>query len=303
MKTCSKGFSLVEAALALGLLGGIGLLVMTQTSHEMQSRVMTTLEAEASELTMVIRAQLEHPLACEHSLLGKNAASDTFTSIKDKNGNNRYEVGKEYSGLNLMSLTLRSGGNTGSFVVPSGPGFAQVELLFQKPKAQGTKETFLKRFPLWVRVDGSSRIERCNATNLSFSSLWIRSYTNPYDIFFQAGPVGINQGTPFPQLDVGGTIQARNVSGDVIAVGGEQNDRYRILLRRNLPFTVTHGGVPGDMVVRGLIPTQELRPNGSPNCSALSDVGGFRYNAGIGRLELCVANRFGTATEWIHFLE
>lgn len=294
----SKGFSLVELALGMGLVGGIGLMIVTQSSNEMKFRRVSVGESKAADLSLLVQTMLEDPVACRETLMGKKAEEDTFTEVKNNTGTPVYEKNKNYEGITIDSFALKTGVNNGTYVIPDAPGFTTFELVVYPGTEK--KELFLKRFPVWVEVDSAGLIENCSSLNIYLSNYWMRSYLNADNIFYQAGRVGMGSPTPVDVLDVGGQFRSEGLASDGLVVGGNQTDTYQLTVTTDRTLAIKSPAGEGDLIVRGLVATQEVRPGPLGDCLSNGDEGNLRYNSSINRLQVCVAGISGV--QWIFFL-
>lgn len=298
----SKGIGLTEAIIGIGLLGGVGLMAMRLSSNEAVFKTKAKGTNAAEDITQVIKNQLEDPRVCRENLETNSAAASSFPKVVDQSGTTVFEKNKIYEGVIITDLRLRGGGNDGTYFVSGDHGFTNVEIFFSTPGAKPGAALVKKRFPIWVKLDASDRIETCGSINLMLNSLWLRSFTNPMNITYQAGSVGINTSSPTLMLDVQGPIRASNAAGDELLLNSSPTGDYRLTLLDNLPLTIKNNALPGDIVVRGLLVGDMVRPTGNIACNASSE-GSTRYNTSNRRLELCVKNRSGSGHSWIHFLE
>ena len=256
----------------------------------------------AEDITQIIKNQLEDPRVCKENLENNVAASSSFNKVVDRGGASLFEKSKIYEGVIITELRLRGGGDDGTYFVPGDHGFTNVEIFFTTPGAKPGDALIKKRFPIWVKLDLGNKIETCGSINLMLNSFWVRSFTDPMNISYQAGAVGVNTATPTSTLHVQGPIRASNPAGDELLLSSSPSGEYRLTLLDNLPLTIKTNTLPGDIVVRGLLVGGMVRPLGNIACNAASE-GSTRYNTSNRRLELCVKNRSGSGHSWIHFLE
>lgn len=277
-------------------------MAMRLSSTESGSKAKTRNSSSADDLTQVIKNQFDDPRVCKRNLENKLPLGASFDFVENAAGVRVFEKNKTYEGVKIKDFLLRGGGNDGTFTVPGDYGFTNVEVVFEWNQSSSKVAVVKKRFPIWVKLTGANLIESCGSVNLLLNSFWLRSFTDPMNITYQAGNVGVNTSSPTLGLDVQGVIRASSTAGEPIILGEGPANRFRLELLVNKAFTLTElGASPGDVFVRGLITTRQVRPTGSVSCAAGTE-GSTRYNTGIRRLELCVKDR-GVGYTWIHFLE
>lgn len=292
---------LSEVAVSLGLLGGVGLLAMQLTSNESRVKSKSSNSSSAEDIAKIAKNLIDDPTVCKSILNGKSAKTGNFDFITNRAGDKVFEKNKIYDGVMILDFRTRGGGNDGTYFIGGDHGFTNVQILFQKPGSKPNEGVIVKRFPIWVKLSGPDTITDCGSVNFLHNSYWLRSFSDPQNINYQAGRVGVNSNSPTSTLDVTGQLRGMNQSSEEFILGSGPVDRYRIELLSSRKFKITQGVVGGVFKVRGLLPVEEVRPFSSVTCGASTE-GSFQYNSGSNRVELCVRN-LSSGYSWIYFLE
>lgn len=276
-------------------------MAMRLSSTEGRMKAKSVNSSSAEDITKLAKNLLDNPAVCRSSLNGKSASNDSFDFIENKSGVKIFEKNKIYDGVMILDFRTRGGGNDGTYFLSNDHGFTNVQIIFQRPGSKPNEGIIVKRFPLWVKLSGPNTIIDCGSVNLAHNSYWLRSFSVPQNISYQAGLVGMNTSSPALALDVRGQIRATNLANEELILGTDPVDRYRLSLEADRKFRVTQGGSGGTFQVRGLLPTDEIRPAGDVSCNTGSE-GSMRYNSSTRRVELCVQT-LTSAYTWIYFLE
>lgn len=200
MKIGFKGMSLVEITIAGALAVGIGLAVTKMSVNTNQNVKLSERNLEIVTLLGEMRALLATPLACKKSLDGMDATSTIgITQILNDNGDVVFEAGKQYgsSGVKIDAIILDSSHDDVT-VVANDQGSTNLIVTFdRKSKVPGVK-LIEKKIRLLVNTININDIDTCNAFSAGESSIWTRNGTDPNNIFYNDGKVGI--GTIAPTL-------------------------------------------------------------------------------------------------------
>lgn len=249
-----KGFSLPEVMLAVGLMGGMSLLVTHVVKQTDQAKKSSETNSNTFAALYEIQSLFNKKEFCALNLQGKTV-SDPITVIKSKNTNPpyaekvHYEVGKTYDGgsILLQSLTLSRSGSE-SFINVS------IQKVGNKKENGLNPTTITKSIPINAEFDGSGRVmscqsdvvnhvdaavknaleKICSGLNLSYDSAKKRCFTNPQMGVAPATACGAGQSLVSFQLPSGEyTIQCEDTMGLQGTCGDNQ------LLRRNGPKSFT----------------------------------------------------------------
>lgn len=274
----SKGFSLVEVMVAAGMIGVIGLGVMTLTKQSSESAKSLEVNAEMVTVLNEMRAILSDPTNCKKSFDGINAANtanavnnliyvnkagtdvNKFETISS-NPNARYGQGR----IKIQSYSLD---DSGAGVDVASEETTNLVINFDRGKGISGNKNINKNIKIWVDVDGSGNIQDCRSISATANLIWTRSNVNQNDIFYSGGQVGIgiNDPTDGFQLDVEGNARVSETAqvGQQMAVG------------KNLDPDAPPLDVEGEIKLK----------RGTKNCTAQIE-GSLRYNDGPKRMEFC----------------
>lgn len=152
-----KGFSLPEVMLAVGLMGGMSLLVTQVVKQTDQVKKSSQTNANTYDAVYEIQSLLRDPEACLRTLENMTVPGPV-TVIRDRNGTVKYEVGREYSNrsIRLSSVTLsRNGEET----------LINIEIIkVGNKKEQGLHAgTIKKSIPINAEYSPDDRIRSCQS--------------------------------------------------------------------------------------------------------------------------------------------
>lgn len=212
------GIGLVEILIAIGLVGGLGLLVaqMTQNSH----KAIKGVESNNDILTVLqgIQGVLSIPSNCTAAFKGKTARShpNVVTTLKD-DGADTFKTIVADSGVVYGQRRVK----IKSYSLSDATDDVDVEtlntthLVVAFDKGAGYNRNVSKRIPLKVELnfDGTT-IKSCVSLSHTSDNIW--SYaSNQTDIFYNGGNVGIGIAAPTASLDLGGVLQFNKGGGNV----------------------------------------------------------------------------------------
>ena len=208
-----QGFSLVEILITIGLTSGLALLGMQLSKN--QSKSQRTIEAnyEVASVLQQIKTILSKPENCESALQGLNPGSGTPTVLKkevNSSFENVYQVNTWLPGN--IKITSYSLANTYM-------GLATNETMLRINFSRGKgalKDESQKAIKIVYTPDGSGNISTCYAFNNNSDTYWIQSLTEPSDIYYMAGNVGLGVANPDKRLTVG---EGARINGVLIGEG------------------------------------------------------------------------------------
>lgn len=212
------GFSLLEAMVTAGLLGGLAMggLTLFKTNLKAQKTVEKNFEITAEVET--IRGILTKPINCDATMAGKSPVTGSFTAI-------RRDVNGTMSDVYTVGTQLPGGISVTAFQMDKTlPGLAadetQLKITFSRGKGS-VKEEATRYIRISYVADGSGNVQTCYATS-GGDGFWKQSTVDPNDIFYPLGKVGIGVSNPRGKLDVDGSVRLKPGSpsaGDTSAEG------------------------------------------------------------------------------------
>ena len=217
MKKQQSGIGLIEILIAVGLLGG--LVLMVSTLNQNSNKVTTGLEVNSDMLQTIqeiqqVLAKIEN---CNATFLGRNAShspnviqvlrksipsgfADVYPTITHSP-----QVSYGSKNLKIVSYSLS---DAAPDVEVASHGTTYLVVNFNRGKNSEQTQVISKRAILNVKVDGAGNITSCAASSGSKNDIWKYSANNS-DIYFSRGAVGIGTNSPTNNL----TIQARTFPG------------------------------------------------------------------------------------------
>lgn len=153
-----RGMSLVEALIAIGLLGGAALGFMKLFDNANKGHKTSEIRMEAMEIRRLISTTLMDKEACEQTFINKKIG-DPVDAIKNSAGSNIFESGKSYSNnqIKISSMTTVDRNQVNS------DGSRIIDLVIKHEQAKGKGYSQLKdaRFVLNVVTDENGVIVGC----------------------------------------------------------------------------------------------------------------------------------------------
>lgn len=208
-----KGMGLIEALLAVGVLGGLAL-VINQFGQN-ASKVTNNLETNNDILSTLqqIQAVMANPENCKETFQTRQAnnAPNIVQALKQKNAVGFTDTFKTAAlsptvtygqkRLKIESYTLSDAAED---VDVATLGTTHLIVNFNRGKNGVQTETISKKVNLRVVVDGTGKITSCVAYAAAASDIWKYSSNNT-DIFFNGGAVGVGIDIPTANLTVRAT--------------------------------------------------------------------------------------------------
>ena len=197
----SKGFSIVEVLVALGLVAivGAGMAAVMSSAGKQQKGIQA--KDQQREISAEIRSLLSKSVACKFSFGGNNPAAPGFSAnaIKDENNIDRYnKTNKSTDKTGLLQFI-----DFKVLVSPSDPANADLTVLLSKIGDTGTvKNIRPDNIKLRIKLDGAGLITDCVSIGTVTDGFWQIGTPNPNDIYFSAGNVGIGTANPGAAVDV-----------------------------------------------------------------------------------------------------
>ncbi|WPU65485.1 tail fiber domain-containing protein [Peredibacter starrii] len=217
MKRDETGIGLVEVLIAIGMLGGLVLLIsgINQNAHKVAANL--EINTDVMQTLQEIQQILVIPENCAMTFQGKNAVSNPNvvqaikqkfkTTFADVYPNSVLNPQKVY-GSKRVKIDSYALSDTAPEVSALTHGTTHLVITFNRGKTGTQTETITKRITLNVKTDGAGNITGCTSTSSSKNEIW-KFAANNSDIYFNTGAVAIGTTTPTHNL----TIQARTLPG------------------------------------------------------------------------------------------
>ncbi|MFL5783524.1 MAG: hypothetical protein ACJ76H_02870 [Bacteriovoracaceae bacterium] len=307
----NKGFSIVEATLAAGLLGFVGLAGMQVSKMSSSNLIMQDSTILSQSLANQFENFLENISACTNTLNGVNISADrTLSVIKDKNGATIFSVGNSYEGILLSSLMVLKpvSGNGTHMDATGGVGFVDLEAKFQRKESSTGSKDMTRKVRLWVLTDAAGIVQKCTALTTSEDNLWRRSYWDASKIVYQGGSVGV--GAPVGAMAAnllivsGGRLQAATDAGNKMTLESTDGvSSYELTAVSNLPFKLFNEttGATIDTRMNSLTVHTAIQAGSNPTTCSAAIAGAIRYNSSLGANQVCAMTDpiSGASYRWI----
>ena len=192
----SKGFTLIELMVVIGLLGGVALIVMNLTKQSTKSSSKLQFDTDVTLTTNEINGILSDPAKCL-ATFGSNASPTNINAKFYTTASGSAPVGGYgNSGLHITSYTL-----TG--IAPDGV----LTIVYQnKNILKGTAGSPTVNKKINIYFEGTpGAVTTCRSLSTSTTDIWSHGTGN--DIFFSGGSVGVGTNAPVTKLDVAGEIR------------------------------------------------------------------------------------------------
>jgi prepilin-type N-terminal cleavage/methylation domain-containing protein len=221
----TRGFSLLEVVIVIGLLGVAGTFLTTILKNGSMGQKTLLAQDDARILTENVASLLTDPIACANTFGGLNptdANGATVSSIKDKNGSSQFSVGQKYGkGIQLDGIVIGGQGTDARTNVqrwvpgtPATTGTAFVSVDWEQI-AGGTNPVngpkhLMRYFMVYVsQLDPSNQIVKCVAQAGGSSGFWSK---NAQEGIYNtnnngSGFVGVGRNDPAVMLDVNGGLR------------------------------------------------------------------------------------------------
>ncbi len=234
-----NAFGIVEVLIAIGLVGIMAVGISGMLTGAMKQQKGIQAKDQQREITSEVRNLLNDNVACKNSFAaaGNNPQTGfTVTQIKDGSappGAVKYAINtKDKSGL--LTFTEFKINN---WVADSGSttsGVADLKIKLSKVgDTASVKEINPDIITLKITRDGAGNITDCISLGKATDGFW-KTATNPSDIYFSGGNVGVGVNDPQSKLDIAGDIKISN-AGAACAGANEGSQRYNSIIK-NMEF-------------------------------------------------------------------
>lgn len=216
----SLGVSIIEALIALGLIGAIAAGIGTLIMQTQKAQLVDQFRRDASNLHEEIRSLLSSKQACFNSFGALSYASTSAIVVQSLNnnlafqlsddlGNVRYTIGTVSGKAKIARMELdRSGvivGDTAG-IGNAGVQFGNAMLRVSYVEASGANPNFTKPFDVAVRVQkntGTNGLVECLALAKMSDGIWKVPQAGSLNFtYYTAGNVGIGTNNPLAGFDV-----------------------------------------------------------------------------------------------------
>lgn len=195
--------SLIELSIGAGIMGALA--VGGSKLFQDQSKAQKTVEKnyEIASTMESIKSVLGHPPNCSTTFGGQLPAGGTVFGLRKQVSGvfeNVFEVGIKLPGdITVAKYTLDN--------TKSGLASDEVALLVEFSRGKSAvREMASKMLVLSAVLDGDGKITSCYALT-SNNGYWVRSVTQPNDIFYNQGNVGVGSPSPKAALDINGQLK------------------------------------------------------------------------------------------------
>lgn len=288
-----EGLSALAMTMGAAIAAGVAIGGATLMKNLGSSSKGNDVRQEIQSYTDEISKTLNHKVACRKSLIGAVAASGDVLTIKDSDGNPKYSVG-DVIGINrikIVSMKLQDlpGLDDTVEIIPGDEGSTRLEIKFAQDK-EGSVE-IRKTINMFVQTEGSlattATIRECYASVGGSGSFWIKEKTNPLNIFYNEGFVGMGVDNPNFPLDVGGTIAVTN-GGDLIELGGNASQFELRVSDVSKPVEFLNAATSGfaDIKAGNIKAGSYIKLATTGDCDSAS-TGSIKYNSSTKQVEIC----------------
>ena len=229
MKLKSSGIGLIEVLLAVGVLGGLSLVVAKFSKNATEVTNNVEINNDIVSALQQMQAILTDPESCTNTFAGKKAnnALNTVQALRLKNNatfvdvfqtksvNSTITYGQKFLKINSFSLS-----DAAEDVDVANLGTTHLLVNFDRGTKGAQTESISKKISLRVVVNALGDIVSCSAYNSGQSELW--KYTaNNSDISFAGGNVSIGTTTSTANLTVRATTMP--VASGISIIGNESS--------------------------------------------------------------------------------
>lgn len=290
----SRGFSVTEIVISLGLMAGIGLMATKLVTDSKKVEKTRSILGDMEDMKILIRQGLKSKESCMLNLNNKNATSDGLSMLRTiRKGSvvKLLEKDKPFGSMGLVIESLRledkAGMEDGVDVVPNDMGSTNLVITMKKPAAMNSPGLIGTKIKLAVKTNSSGQIQDCFSFSSGEDMVWAQSDVDPNDIYYTGGNVGVGTENPQDMLHVAGSIISRNTNGDRIALGGGPAD-YRITLSADKVFEFWDGmtGRAADLEA-GTIVADYVTLGTSTNSCTAANSGAIIFDSGTGKVSIC----------------
>lgn len=281
----------------MGLMAGVAVLGMKLADMSTSSRGTQEAKISGQALMTQIAGYLENGDSCRNTLGGQNASTGgTITEVKNKYGATVFTAGKKYDGVTLVSLSLvPPNPDNGSYLnLPARLGFVDLMAKLKAKESSGGTE-ITKKVRMWIMTDaiGSPVIQKCSSTVSATDSLWLRSYWDAANIFYDGGKIGTGGAVGSSTQDLivlNGRLQVSTVDNKKLQIesaAGGATFKVRAIDNLTVAFINTVSNQYVDLEVGALVPNQEIRVGQRLESCVGSLLGAIRLNTNLNKTQVC----------------
>lgn len=273
--------------IALAVISGIGLVLAKYISQTNKLGSSRGLLEERRDLKVRIFRALTDKDVCGLNLIGFKAAEASVPSIRNRiNGTESVvaSVGMKYgTGLFVTSFELvdRPGMGDGVEVIPGESGSTHLIMKFASDHRNMNPDAIpQEKIKLVVQTNSAGMIESCFAASSGEDHLWLRQASNPNNIYYEEGRVGVGTSDPQELLHVAGNLIAANGAGDRITLGGAPS-QYSLNLSADKVLEVWNEVTNSPALIRaGSIRADYVTLTNSPNACTAANQGAISFQGG-----------------------
>jgi hypothetical protein len=305
MNGSQKAFGIVEVLVAIGLVAIMAVGITSMLTGTMKSQKGIQAKDQQREVTAEVRTLLNDKTACLNSFGGQNPQTGfSILRIKDAANVARYTIGANDKTGMLTFKEFR----VDNWLADAGyttQGNSDLKIKLSKVGDTGTvKDISPDVITLKTKRNAAGNIIECFSIGTKTDGFWQISPSNPSDIFFSGGNVGIGTSTPGTGVGMSGGLTINSTSSTAITL--EKNGVASFAINPSLIVPgdwVTFdkvGGIwnvsitsrAGNVGIGTTAPKAKLDVAGAVKvgymavCSPTNE-GSQRYNSGLKNMEFC----------------